>query len=265
LTYANSMTGDFVWDDQFQVVRNETIRSLGNLPQAFSGSLWSFMYSEGGSGNEIFKRYYRPLQTVVYMFAYAIGGLSPWLFHLFNVALHTGTTVLVYIFAVQMGVEAITALLAAALFAVHPIHTEAVSWIAGVGDLSCGLFYFAGLCAFIYFLKHRKASSAWLFSLCFLGALLSKEVGITLPIAAGLLVLGLPGEIRPTRKDLPWLALPLGVLLVYTGLRINAVGLMCPTSFKLSSRRSTGPPSLYGCSANTLAILFSLIRSPCSM
>src|SRR5207244_10556948 len=55
--YANSLTGEFVWDDKFQVVRNETIRTFANLQNAFSSSLWAFMYSEGGSVGSVFNRY----------------------------------------------------------------------------------------------------------------------------------------------------------------------------------------------------------------
>ena len=94
--YGNVLTGDFIWDDQLQVVRNTNIRTLENVPRAFTSSLWSFMYSkEGGENNRIFDRYYRPLQTVTYILAYQLGGLSPFVYHLINVILHSAATVLV--------------------------------------------------------------------------------------------------------------------------------------------------------------------------
>jgi hypothetical protein len=85
--YANSLIAEFVWDDQFQVVRNETIRSFSNLPKAFTTSLWSFMSSEGGAPSGTFNRYYRPVQSVIYMLAYQIGGLQPSIFHFLNITL----------------------------------------------------------------------------------------------------------------------------------------------------------------------------------
>src|ERR1051326_3323275 len=179
--YANSIAGAFVWDDEFQVVRNETIRSFSNLPRAFDSSLWSFMYSEGGSANSIFKRYYRPIHTVIYMVAYKIGGLQPPAYHLLSVTLHAGATVAVYLLCLALAMEAVVAFLAAGLFAVHPVHSESVAWIAGVGDPACALFYFTGLCLFVAHVKRRKTALLWASAVCFLGAVLSKEIGITFP------------------------------------------------------------------------------------
>jgi tetratricopeptide (TPR) repeat protein len=226
--YANSLGGDFVWDDQFQVVRNETIRSFANLPQAFTDSLWSFMYSQGGTGNEVFKRYYRPIHTLLYMVAYAIGGLSPSAFHFMNVTLHAGATMLAYVLCIQLGLESLTALFAAGLFATHPVHTESVSWIAGVGDIACAVFYFGGLCAFLAHVKGRKTKYLWLAAMCFFGALLSKEAGVTFPIAAGLLYLAVTRE-KARLKDAASLALPFVIVAgIYAALRVNAVGLSIP-------------------------------------
>src|SRR4051794_16326004 len=86
--YANALTGDFIWDDQLQVVRNANIRNLDNIPRAFEASLWAFMYSPGGGdANRIFDRYYRPFQTVIYILAYRLGGLSPVVYHVFSLIL----------------------------------------------------------------------------------------------------------------------------------------------------------------------------------
>src|ERR687888_415332 len=76
--YGNVLNGAFIWDDQLQVVRNGNIRTLDNIPRAFTTSLWSFMYSAGGAEqNRVFDQYYRPLQTVAYILAYRLDGLSP--------------------------------------------------------------------------------------------------------------------------------------------------------------------------------------------
>src|SRR5262249_1428299 len=113
-------------------------------------------------------------------------------------------------------------------FALHPVHTESVSWIAGTGDVACAVFYFGGLCAFVAHIKGRKTKYLWLAALCFFGALLSKEAGVTFPAAAGLMYLGMMHG-KPRVKDVASLALPFVVVgVIYTALRVNAVGLSIP-------------------------------------
>src|SRR5262245_14848553 len=91
--YVNVLHGDFIWDDHLQVARNSSIRSVDDIPRAFTSSLWSFMYTaEGREDNRVFDRYYRPLQTVIYILAYKIGGLSPFVYHVTNLTLHTAAT-----------------------------------------------------------------------------------------------------------------------------------------------------------------------------
>jgi protein O-mannosyl-transferase len=224
--YANSLSGSFVWDDQLQIVRNDTIRSFANVPHVFSSTLWEFMYPEGNSAAANLSRYYRPLQVLIFMSAYKISGLSPLPFHLFSVGLHSAVCVLVYILCLQLGFRHLSALLAAALFAVHPIHTEAVSWIAGVGDLACGLFYFSGLCAYVQYFRTHKKVCLWGSALCCLLALLSKEAAITFPIVAAMLAFGLLLHARPKIRDASFAMLPFAMAFgVYAVLRINAVGL----------------------------------------
>src|SRR6185503_15720462 len=82
VTYFNGLAGDFVWDDQVQLFRNTQIRSVDNIPRAFTTSLWSFMYSQDpGQDNRVFDRYYRPVQTVIYILVYQLGGLTPFPYH----------------------------------------------------------------------------------------------------------------------------------------------------------------------------------------
>jgi Tfp pilus assembly protein PilF len=231
--YANSLSGDFVWDDQYQIVGNDTIRSLANLPHVFGSTLWEFMSPEGNSAGLNFSRYYRPIQTLIYMSAYKISGLSPLPFHLFNVGLHSAVCVLVYILCLQLSFRNWSALLAAALFAVHPIHTEAVSWIAGVGDLACGLFYFSGLCAYVQYFRTHKKAYLWGSAACCLLALLSKEAAITFPIVAAMLAFGILLHARPKIRDASFSMLSFAMAFgVYAVLRMNAMGLHLPPAIR---------------------------------
>jgi Tfp pilus assembly protein PilF len=226
--YANSLNGEFVWDDKFQVVRNETIRTLANIPKAFTSSLWAFMYSEGGAAAATFNRYYRPLQTVTYIFTYKAAGLSPLTFHLVNVTLHSAVTVLVYIFCLRIGFYRLTALLAAGLFAVQPVHTEAVTFIAGTGDLLCALFYLSGLIAVLQYFRIHKPAYLWAAAGCFLAALFSKEVAITFPLTVAILQM----RYRPSERNVKAVArtmIPFAVVFaLYFVLRLIAIGSNLP-------------------------------------
>src|SRR5215470_16855173 len=112
ITYANGLTGTFVWDDQVQLFRNTQIRTVDNIPKAFTTSLWSFMYSQDPTlDNRAFDRYYRPLQTVIYILVYQIGGLNPFLYHLTNVGLHAIATILLYFLCVELEFDAWIALM----------------------------------------------------------------------------------------------------------------------------------------------------------
>ena len=98
---------------------------------------------------------------IVYMLNYHVFGLSPWGFHLVNVLFHSGVTVLVFLiirrFLPEQGGTTPPAYLsppfiAAMLFASHPIHTEAVTWIAGLPDVAFTFFY---LLSFYFYILLR--------------------------------------------------------------------------------------------------------------
>lgn len=175
-TYANSLTGNFVWDDQVQVLRNVQIRDFQNLPGAFSGTVLAFANQGLAASN-----YYRPLQTVGYMLAYAIGGISPWPYHLLNVVLHIITTIFVYLLCREFRLSSFASILAGLIFAVHPIHTEVVAWIAGLPDAGCGAFYLMSLWAYLRYVRSSKKGWLGLSALAFLVALHFKEMALTLP------------------------------------------------------------------------------------
>ena len=148
VVYLNVLANGLVWDDPIILTRQLlAFQSLGdliflprNIPQ-FSPD------------------YYRPLTILTYLIDHAIGGASPFMFH-FSVALfHVLTTYLVFRFGMglfrgqPMAVPA--AGLGAALFALHPIHSESVAWGAGRSDvLACG-FSLAG--AVVYLSQHQPA------------------------------------------------------------------------------------------------------------
>jgi tetratricopeptide (TPR) repeat protein len=118
---------------------------------------------------------FRPLTFATFALNWAIGGPHPFAYHLLNLLLHAATTWLLYILLQELlgaSLEAKNiAFVAALLYAVHPIHTEAVAWAVGRAEVLAAGFLFA---AWILHLRDRPIASL----ACFAMALLSKESAV---------------------------------------------------------------------------------------
>jgi Tfp pilus assembly protein PilF len=178
LPYVNTLLNDFVYDDSFQVVGNPYAHSFRYLRPIFTTTVWSFQGAQGVSN------YYRPMMTFGYLLTYQIAGLVPFSFHLANIVLNGIVVWLVFRILSRMSGERV-ALVAAGLFALHPIHTESVAWIAAVTDLELAVSYLA---AFLLYLRLPATKDKfWTrVAMCvsFALALLSKEQAMTLPVLA---------------------------------------------------------------------------------
>lgn len=167
--YGRTIGFGWVYDDQMEIVLNPLIRSLSNLPQLFVTTVWE------GSGMETYL--YRPLALVTYSFNHTISGLAPWSYHLGNVLLHGGVSLLVFRLGRLWGLSLLTAGMGGLIFAVHPVHVEVVAAVFGRKDLLAGFFVLAML------LLHGPAATrggwrATLPAVAYACAMLSKEVGV---------------------------------------------------------------------------------------
>jgi hypothetical protein len=208
--YANALRGEFVFDDAVQVVRNESIRSLENLPRAFTEGVWSFADKNNTWNN----RYYRPMQTVIFALVYQVAELSPLPYHVASLLLHIAACILIYLLCVELGWTGSGGLLAASFFAVHPVHTEAVSWIAGVTEVACGVFYFGGLLALLRSLRLKSLLWTAVGLGCFLLALFSKEMAATFPVVALVLLRMRRADLDLTQKKSLVAVVPYVVVLI---------------------------------------------------
>ena len=183
VSYYNALFNDFVSDDYHQILNNPLIRDIRNIPAIFSTNVWAFQ--QGHLSN-----YYRPMMHVIYLLNYQIIGLKPFGYHLVNIVFHCGVSVILFLFirrllADHQGAASSLSLsppfIAALLFSSHPIHTEAVSWIASLPEVAFTFFYLLSLYQYILFREGDNKS--YLFSiLSFLAASLFKETALTLPI-----------------------------------------------------------------------------------
>jgi tetratricopeptide (TPR) repeat protein len=148
LVYLNSLGGDFVWDDRQLIVNDRAVKSWGHLGEVFASDFFERNEDDLPYG------YYRPLTTVSYLADFSLWGLQPFGYHLTNVLLHAACSVMVGMLLVRLRFGWLPAVSAGLFFAVHPIHSESVAWIAGRTDLVA--FFFCGL-AFLSYLRANDA------------------------------------------------------------------------------------------------------------
>jgi len=175
--YANTLFNGFVYDDRQQVQENAYLTDWRYIPQIFGTTVWSFV-GQAGTTN-----YYRPLMTFSYLVLWKTFGEMPYPFHLLNVLLNAGVVVMVFLAGRRLFGDERIGWVAALLFAVHPVHTEVVSWIASLPDLQ--VTFFTLLCLWLFADATPRSWRRLLAILAsFLLALLSKEPAIMLaPLA----------------------------------------------------------------------------------
>lgn len=178
LVFAFNVTFDWVYDDWTLIVQNSRL-TWENLGGLLTRDLW-----DGSSAliGETQSRFYRPLTSVWLLTEKTIFGLSPGAFHLVSIALHLVAVFLFLLLSRQVLNDENAALFAAAIFALHPLQVEAVSWVSAQDDLLSACFFFASLYMFV--IGSGKQQLHWhglsmLFLIC---ALACKERTAVLPV-----------------------------------------------------------------------------------
>src|SRR6185503_5709286 len=126
---VTSLGHDFTYDDRGVIFENARVHSLEHLPRLFFETYWPTKY--GGDG-------YRPVVMSLFTMQWAAAGGHPWLFHLGNVVLAVATALAVYWCAAAI-LPTTGAWVAAALFAVHPVHVEVTGNVVGQSELIVAL------------------------------------------------------------------------------------------------------------------------------
>ncbi|MEP6473106.1 MAG: hypothetical protein ABJC74_05255, partial [Gemmatimonadota bacterium] len=212
LAVAASITGlnnGFVYDDQAIIVGNAHVHTLAGLAHRFIEPYWP---ADRGSG------LYRPLTIVLFALQWAVGGGTPWIFHFVNLLLYAGLSVAVFGLARRILPE-MAAVVAAALFAVHPVHVEAVANGVGQSELTAALAVVVAVTLYLQWRKTQPADSLTtlrLLVLCllYLAACGCKEHGVVLPALLLLAELTLVEDPRPWVSRIRSLAPSFGVLAV---------------------------------------------------
>lgn len=223
--YANSLLNGFALDDVFIVQNNARVHQL-----AHQGAIWLTPYWPG-YGTQL--GLYRPLTIFSFALEWAVGGGAPWVFHGVNVLLHALVSVLLFALLARLAPRG-AALAGALLFAVHPLHTEAVANIVGQAELLAAAAV-VGACALharrppevVAVGRMRAAAIVVLYTL----GMLAKEGAIVLPgllvaldAAQGRLGRSRTAVTRYVRAAAPLIGLLLIVVVAYLGLRVHVVG-----------------------------------------
>ena len=170
LVFLNSLSNAFVGDDLPYIVRNPDIQQL-NLFHLFT------------SNNFTNGEYYRPLSAVYFALIYHVVGANPFLFHIIQLLSHLATGILFY-FVLQLFFKQKLSFFLAAIFLIHPVQVESVSYISGATNV---LLLFFCLLAFLISTKKRlHLTELALIFFCLFLALLAKETAF---IFVGLIIL----------------------------------------------------------------------------
>jgi protein O-mannosyl-transferase len=177
LPYLNTILNGFVYDDDQQILSNPFIQNWHYWRQMLTGDVWSFV------GPTIHSGYYRPLMNLTFFALWKLYGAVPIGYHIANVILDVLVVCLLFAVTNRWWKDRTGAFLVAAVFALHPIHSETVAWIADITDLEGAFFV---LLAFWFYLgvteqaRHRTLRAAGVVT-SFALALFSKESMIVFP------------------------------------------------------------------------------------
>jgi len=173
--YFPAIYGGFIWDDNKYVTENPLLVAPDGL--------WRIWFS-----TEVPSQYF-PLTYTTFWLEYKLWGLNPAGYHIVNIALHTINALLVWLLLSRLSVPG--AWLAAAIFALHPVHVESVAWITERKNVLSCMFYLLAIVAWLKFtikpmIPHWKYY--FLAIALYALAIFSKTTACTLPAAFLLIV-----------------------------------------------------------------------------
>jgi len=220
LTFSSTFKFGWVYDDPPQIPQNPDLQ-WNRLGFLFTHPLWTSVAGTQG-------RFYRPLLTLWFLVNKSVFGLDPHGFHIASVLAHLAATTLAYFIAKDILKNGGAALFAAAIFALHPLQAEPVSWISAVNDPLAAILCFASFLLCRKAARSQNSGAYWVIAgFLFVLALLAKETSVVLPgiVLVDLLTnppaesAGLPSRRFPVFSfcvfallTVPWFAVRAGVL-----------------------------------------------------
>lgn len=204
VAYSKIFHAGFVnWDDQDYVFHTPDVRSVG----------WEQMKNWFASyyiGN------YQPLPMFTYAIDHLLSGTNPLVYHVDSLLWHIANTALLYVFISRLQENKWVAFFVALLFALHPVQTESVSWIAERRTVLSAFFYLLALIRYTSYVAKPSAKGMAIVFLLGLGAMLSKGAAVALPLSLFAVDIWLQRDLKSRRV---WLEkIPLMVLAFVIGI-----------------------------------------------
>ena len=170
---ANTVLNQFAFDDLPIVVENTAIQDFGTLPEALVSPYWPGEYGRALG-------LWRPATTALFSIQWAIWGENPAMFHALNLILHGVVTALVVLVLAELAPIGL-ALVAGLLFAVHPVHVEAVANVVGLAEIFSSALYLGACLVFLRSGSRIALLPGAVITILFGTAFLTKESAVTLP------------------------------------------------------------------------------------
>ncbi len=149
LVYSGTLWFQFVYDDRGQILANAQVHYWRFAPGYFFEGVWNFAYPR------VLGNYYRPVFLLFLLINYKLFGPYPAGWHLVSVGVQVAVTFLVYRLVGRLVGDRRTALIAALIFGLTPVHIESVAWVSGVTDPLLALFLIP---SFLCYLNGRERS-----------------------------------------------------------------------------------------------------------
>ena len=143
LAYNYFITSVFSIFSRRAILQNRDVLSTTPWSNLLENDFWGTPLTHNGSHKS-----YRPLCTATFKLNYLISGFQPWSYHFVNVILHTVATFLFVSLSEIVLKTQLSILLSGLMFALHPIHCEAVAGLVGRADLLSAIFFISSLIAF---------------------------------------------------------------------------------------------------------------------
>jgi tetratricopeptide (TPR) repeat protein len=214
LVYANTIHNGFAYDDVWIVQNNKYIHQLRDQAQIWLRPYWPTFGKELGL--------YRPLTLLVFAIEWALGRGEVWVFHAVNILLHAVASVLAFMLLERM-TSRVGGLAGGLVFALHPLHTEAIANVVGQAEL------LAAVCALLACYLHATRPAGIALSMrravaltaLYASALLAKEGAIMLPPLLVLIDLA-QGRITLTRRGIVEYVHAITKLIILMGVLVAA-------------------------------------------
>lgn len=230
--FGNGLSAEFVSDDTNCIVENEYVVGPLDVGAIFSEFSW------WGSGRADSPGY-RPLTTLSFALNHSVVGLSPFGYHVTNLVLHALVVCLLFALGRAVGLGSVGAGAAATIFCLLPIHSEAVLWAVGRGELGAAIGFLLTVLLLLSYRRSGRALPLAGAAVALLCGMLSKENAVTALAAPLLLALVMPihwsadTDASPRisswrrghhRRDLLATAALAAAVVLYAAMRLAAAG-----------------------------------------